>query len=92
MDGAEDENGGSVVTSKRPDKSKASDKLDAVSSVLNHLADNGGLQFFMYALPGEPFHELQDSVWTTVQRMSQMLQGLYVELVPRHWVSNVHES
>lgn len=92
MDGVIDEDDGNGLMSIRSNKPKASTELDAVSSVLEHLAENGGLQFFMYALPGEPCQELQDSVWTIIQKMSQTLQGLYVELTLRHWVSNVHEN
>lgn len=40
----------------------------------------------MYALPGEPYMPLPDNTWSTISRMSNTLQGLYIELVGRHWV------
>ena len=63
--------------------------LEPIVGILNHLADNGKLQFFMYALPGEPCEPLPDDAWQVLQRMSDTLQGLYIELVTKHWVSSV---
>ncbi|EJC98367.1 uncharacterized protein FOMMEDRAFT_31843 [Fomitiporia mediterranea MF3/22] len=59
--------------------------LEPIVGILNHLADNGKLQFFMYALPGEPFEALPDEVWLALRRMSDTLQGLYIELIMKHW-------
>ncbi|KAL5524257.1 hypothetical protein ACEPAF_9397 [Sanghuangporus sanghuang] len=59
--------------------------LSAVADVINHLAEGGKLQFFMYALPGEPQQPLPDDVWLALRKMSESLQGLYIEVVARHW-------
>ncbi|KAL5482350.1 hypothetical protein ACEPAI_8944 [Sanghuangporus weigelae] len=59
--------------------------LNAVAGVMNYLAAGGRLQFFMYALPGEPQRALPDDAWLALRRMSDSLQGLYIEVVGKHW-------
>lgn len=61
--------------------------LDTTVEIINHLAEGGRLEFFMYALPGEPHQELPDDVWLALRKLADNLRGLYIEVVATHWVS-----
>ena len=60
--------------------------LHPLSDIFDYLADRGGLEFFMYALPGEPYAPLPDKAWKSLSRLSSTLQGMYIELVGAHWI------
>lgn len=65
-------------------QSSATD-LTPLADILNYLVHHGGIEFFMYALPGEPHTVLPDTTWDSLCRLSDSLQGLYIELVGKHW-------
>ena len=58
----------------------------AIKDVFDFLAEKGSLEFFMYALPGEPHAKLTNDVWLGLAKSASTLRGAYVELAPEHWV------
>ncbi|THH05906.1 hypothetical protein EW145_g4456 [Phellinidium pouzarii] len=76
----EDEDGDS-----KAEKVKDVINSGAISAIFNLFAEKGDLKFFMFALPGEPSQILPDDVWITLRKLSNTLQGLYIELMDEHW-------
>ena len=89
MDGGEGDavsNATNATIIKGSDAETPVEVKQAAVDIINHLADIGKLRFFMYALPGEPHEALPDGVLLSLRRMSDTLQGIYVELIGKHWV------
>lgn len=63
-----------------------------ISQIFDILIERGNLEFFMYALPGEPYAKLSEDVWFKLRKTAHTLQGIYAELAPEHWVSWFSDS